>query len=223
MRQVHPLLPAVVLGHDLDARGDQPDLGRRAELPLQPAPLVLPEHGRRRVGVRLVRPFAPGHGGLLLERAAPEVAGVEHDDLEPPPLGAEHPRVVDAGPPAARRVLGVAEEVEEDLLRLDLLGVVAAAVVDAEVVVVPGGEDRHRRAEGLEAGHGGEPGVLGAHHVHVLGVGVDVIAKGDESLRLHLDDRVPDRLRFVLLGTGAEGDPRQRRFVRHALSREGRA
>ena len=62
----------------------------------------------------------------------------------------------------------------------------------------------------MKPGHGGEPGVLGAHHVHVLGVGVDVVAEHQEQLGPGGRDRVPDRLGAGLGGAGAEGDPAER-------------
>ena len=83
---------------------------------------------------------------------------------------------------------------------------VSPGAFDAVIVVVPGRQDRTGALELLVAGLLVLQGVLRSHHVHVLGVGIDVVSEGNETLRLRFDDGIPDGLWLVLFGTGAEGN-----------------
>ncbi len=64
---------------------------------------------------------------------------------------------------------------------------------------------RERRAV-AEAGLCIELPVLGAQHVHVRGVSVDIVSQEDEELRPCLGDGVPDRLRAILPRTRPKAD-----------------
>ena len=142
VRKVHPLLEAVVLRDDLDAGNQQPHLGRHAKLLAQPAPLGITQNRGRRIGVAVIG-IAVFVRLFPLEPAA-EITRIEQDHLHALAFGAEDLCVIDPRAMPARRVSRVAEEVEEDLLRLVFLGIIAAGVVGPEVVIVPGGEDRAR-------------------------------------------------------------------------------
>lgn len=89
---------------------------------------------------------------------------------------------VNAGAGAARGISGFVEPAEKFFLRLADLGVVGAAVVDAEIVIVPRGENGDAGAEGAEEGAGFERVVFRAHHDHVGGVGVDVVTEEEEEI-----------------------------------------
>ena len=107
-------------------------------------------------------------------------------------------------------------EVEEQRLGFILAGKIAASIVLAVVVVVPGREHRNRRADLAVARDLRRPGVgFGERRAGGAGreVAIDVVAGEDEELRPVVQHGVPDRLRQVLVGAGAEGDPRQRRAV----------
>jgi hypothetical protein len=113
------------------------------------------------------------------------------------------------GPP--RIILRHPEEVEEHPLGLLLPRVLGPDVVRPVVVVVPGRVDRASGPQLDVAGLLPEEGILRPHHLHVLGVGVDVVPEEDEVFGLRVGDRVPDRLRPVLLGARPERDPGDRR------------
>ena len=68
VREVHPLLEAVVFGDDLDAGNQEPDLGRDAELLGEPAPLVLAEDRGLRVRVAFVGSLAVAGPAFSLQR-----------------------------------------------------------------------------------------------------------------------------------------------------------
>ena len=215
-RQVGPLLVRVLVRDELDARNDQPQLGRLFELLFKPLPLLGPEHRGLGVSVRQVwhNPSAGQRPGVLLE-LAPEVAQVEQDDLDPLALGADHLRVVDALLRAPRRVFGDAEEVEEQLLRSVLVRVLGPGVVLAEVVVVPGDEHRAGLGQSLPAREGSELLVLDLHRRHLveagltLDVGINVVAHRQVELGLEVGNLVEDREWLVLVGATRESDARQ--------------
>ncbi len=82
----------------------------------------------------------------------------------------------------------------------------AACVVPAEVVVVPGGEYGGGAAEGLVFGLGSQLGILGAEHVHVVGVAIYIIAEIDEEIGAQIGYLLEDGLRFGFLSAGTEGN-----------------
>jgi hypothetical protein len=144
------------------------------------------------------------------------ISAIEQDDLHALAGGAKYLRRVDAFLLAAGIVFGNAEEIEKNLLRLPAFGIFSAGVVEAIIMVIPCCNDRARLFQLDEAGLIAKQLVLGAHHVHVVRVGVDIVAEKDEHFRLRLHHRVPDWLRLVLLGTGTERNPRQRLLARAA-------
>jgi hypothetical protein len=75
-------------------------------------------------------------------QVAAEIAHIEHDHLNALALWAIHLGFVDAFLFAAWRILGYLEEVEKRLLGLLFQRVVGPGVVLAEVVVVPGAQQR---------------------------------------------------------------------------------
>src|SRR3546814_12471436 len=91
-----------------------------------------------------------------LQDRRPVVAGIQQDELQPPAR-----RTVEisgmnsalAGAPVA--VLRLAEEVEEDLLRLPLHRVFGARVIAAVVMIVPGADAGGGRPKPSEAGEVG--------------------------------------------------------------------
>src|SRR5262245_33207503 len=94
-RKVHPLFPAVVLGNKLNARAEQPHLGRNLELLLEPFPLRVAEHAGFRIGVGNVRSRAGGRLVAFLERA-PMVASIKQDDLDALSRGPKNLGAIDA-------------------------------------------------------------------------------------------------------------------------------
>ena len=178
----------------------------------EPRPLRLAQHGLGRIGIGQVALLARRAAlvGELERRAEP--AHVEQDDLHAHAGRADDVRIVDAlarAPHVARRHL---PEVEEEILRHRLVGKVAAAVVQAVVVVVPDREMAHAVAQLVVARDGIGRGVGLAQGAGVGGVeiAIDVVAGEDEKLGLVGENGVPDRLRIGLLGARAEGDARQR-------------
>src|SRR3546814_21185359 len=81
-----------------------------------------------------------------------------------------------AGAPVA--VLRLAEEVEEDLLRLPLHRVFGARVIAAVVMIVPGADDGGGRPKPSEAGLGTQHRIGPAQSLHVLLLPIAPFAQG---------------------------------------------
>ena len=147
-----------------------------------------------------------------LERRA-EPAQVEQDDLHAHAGRPDDARIVDALAGAPDVVGGNLPELQEQLLRCGFVRKVAAAVVDAVVVVVPYrevGNGVSQLAVARDALRHGV-GALEAGRIFRVEIAVDVVAGEDEKLGLIGENGVPDRLRLDLVGAGAEGDARERR------------
>jgi hypothetical protein len=88
---------------------------------------------------------------------------------------------------------------------------IAAAVVDAVVVVVPHREVGSGVAQLAVARDAvrHRVGALEVARIFRVEIAVDVVAGEDEKLGLIGEDGVPDRLRLDLVGAGAEGDARE--------------
>ena len=147
---------------------------------------------------------------LARRQRRPVVSQVRQDHLHALAGRAEDIGRVNAVALAARRVGGLLPEVEEDFSRLFLHRVVAAGVVLSEVMVVPHRDHRGRRAQARNARNRRELRVLRGQDGHVARIAVDVVAEEDEEVILPGKHRVPDRLRLVDFGAGAECDALQR-------------
>ena len=145
-----------------------------------------------------------------------EEAGVEQDDLHPLPLRSKRLGMVD---PVSAMTLIRERHVPE--LQEELLGVMAArelraGIVLPVVVIVPGREvrdgasqgDHARQSAGLSIGLLQALDQLGLRDVAAVAhIAVDVVAKEEELWPVG-QDGLPDRLRLLLIGTGAKRDPR---------------
>ena len=123
-----------------------------------------------------------------------------------------------AGPPDVGG--GDLPELQEQLFRHRLVREIAAAVVDAVVVVVPHREMGDGLAQPVVAGDAFRRfvGALEVGRIFAAEVAVDIVASKDEKLGPIGENGIPDRLRLGLVGAGAEGNARQRRA---ALCRDG--
>ena len=221
---VHPLL----VGHDLATGTDQPNFSGSPQLTLEPIPLGRPEKSGRRVFMGCVLPEAPPPAGLAIgkEGRALEGACIQKDDLDPATVGAMDFRTVQAGTPAPFRVLGLVEEVEEDLLGLLLQGELGAGAVVTVVVVVPDpvnvgdvGDQvlpvwtfRENSPLPLQCLRGNGIGLLS------VPVPVDGVTLGELDVGLGRGDGAQDGLRLPLEGAGAEGDARHPRLVGRSVA-----
>src|SRR5262249_36307517 len=120
--------------------------------------------------------------------------------------------VIDALLLAAWGILGNAEEIEENLLRFNLVRPIAAGIVPTVIVVVPGGQERAGLQQFLIAGYGGELLITRTEFLHVLGVAINVVADEQEQIRLGGHHGLPDRLRPILVGTRTERNARKWRL-----------
>ena len=207
-REITPVLPAMLDARQLNAREHDPQVGRLLERLGEPRPLGVSEH--RGLGIVAGNIGAPALHPLGLRQRSQRRAmepRIETDELHPPAGRADDQLPEDAFPLSHGRVGRNPEEIEKHLLRLRPHRILAAAVVNAVVVIVPHRHDRHRVANGAEASVGGEQVILPPQHGHVLGVAVDVVTEHEQQLGAIGRDSRPNRHRPVLLGTGAHRDP----------------
>jgi len=140
-------------------------------------------------------------------KRAAKGAGVEEEDLEQLPLSpVEVADIVGPGSLPRRGIGRSFEKVMKDCCRLGLFGKLGPAVVYPVVVIVPDREDRAGFEQLSITGNGREHRVGGAHLVHVLGIGVDIVAEKYKEIGIPGDDRIPDRLFLFLIGTGSQRD-----------------
>lgn len=109
-----------------------------------------------------------------------------------------------AQPPFA--VGRLAPKIKKDFSGAVFGRVVTADVIEAVVVVIPGGDDRRRGAQALKAGLCGEQRIGATQFIHIGRIAVHVVAQKDEQVRRTRQDGIPDRLRFSLPGARAKGD-----------------
>jgi hypothetical protein len=77
-------------------------------------------------------------------------------------------------------------------------------------MVVPDRDDGCGLAKLCESRDRRELAVFRPEHRHVARVAVNVVAEEDEEVVLPCEHRLPDRLRFRLVGAAAEGDAAKR-------------
>lgn len=203
---VAPFFKAVTRGENLNGADDDPEFGGLFEFLGEPGPLLFAEHGGVWAGGFDV--VLATLGVLCFLEWAAKVAGVEEDELDAFFIGSEDFGMVDAFGCAGRMVGGEVEDVLKNLLGFAALGILAAGVVEAVVVVIPGRKDGDDFREGGEIGLGEKFVVFRPEDLHVGGVAVDIVAHEEEEVGLLFGDDFEDALvgfRFVAGPTGNFG------------------
>ena len=199
------------IGDYLDRGGDDAKIGGLGELLLKPSPLFVAQHRFRRIVARHIRPQRRAFRsvGHPLEVRS-EIARIEQDNLRALSLFAEHRAFVNAG--TRFHFVGRSPEGFEDRFRPAAVGEARTAIVEAEVVIVPGDHHRNVCAERGEFGRvrlhpvgfaqRRERGIAAPHLIAVI-----VVANEQEQLRVGRCDAVPHVLRTRLVIAAAKGKP----------------
>ena len=109
---------------------------------------------------------------------------------------------------AARVVRGDSPEIQEKLGGLLFHWIFKTAIIDTVIVVIPCRNNRCRFAQFLKAGLSRQLSIFGAHHCHIFGVAIDIVAEENEQLWRETIDVRPDRLVLILMRARSECDAR---------------
>mmetsp|Transcript_1806 Transcript_1806/g.5886 ORF Transcript_1806/g.5886 Transcript_1806/m.5886 type:complete len:214 (-) Transcript_1806:167-808(-) len=203
----------------LNRRDDHAQVSRRAQLPVEPRPLLVAEDARaKRAHTRLLLvPLVPRRGRArgpplgLAEAAHVEQQQLRHAASTVGRATVIQPRAVQTRPSAPHVRLGHGEEIEERALGVRAERVLGAAVVLPRVVVVEHADDGKRRLAR-------QPKICVCAQLcpclverratlplrRVQAVAIDNVAREDEHVGARVDDRPPERLRKLSAGARAK-------------------